>query len=67
METTEEREHGILHDILTKEELLSIQNPSLNKLKSYFTEKFEEFLTAKAVFETSRQNLGEISILFLII
>ncbi|XP_051174649.1 nucleoprotein TPR-like isoform X2 [Leptopilina boulardi] len=57
METTEEREHGILHDILTQEELLSIQNPSLNKLKSYFTEKFEEFLTAKAVFETSRQNL----------
>lgn len=64
METTEENEHGHLNEILTTDELSQIPNSSLKKLQSYFNDKFEEYLTAKAIFETSRQNLGEIFILF---
>lgn len=57
METTEENEHGHLNEILTTDELSQIPNSSLKKLQSYFNDKFEEYLTAKAIFETSRQNL----------
>ena len=60
METTEESEHDVLKEILTEDELSQIPNETAKKLKTYFNEKLEEFLTAKAVFETGRQNLGKI-------
>ncbi|XP_033209143.1 nucleoprotein TPR-like isoform X2 [Belonocnema kinseyi] len=57
METTEESEHDVLGEILTPDELSQVAEGTAKKLKTYFNEKLEEFLTAKAVFETGRQNL----------
>ncbi|XP_012270418.1 nucleoprotein TPR isoform X2 [Orussus abietinus] len=56
---TEENERNILQDILSAEEISQIPDGIAKKLKSYFNDKFEEFITAKAVFETSRQNLEQ--------
>ncbi|XP_012263360.2 nucleoprotein TPR isoform X2 [Athalia rosae] len=59
METMQENPHNVLNDILTEEELTQIPEGVSKKLKSYFDERFEEFLTAKAVCETAKQNLEQ--------
>ncbi|XP_066587232.1 nucleoprotein TPR isoform X2 [Prorops nasuta] len=59
MESQEETEHDVLKDILDEDELAQIPESVGKKLKIYFNEKCEEFITAKAIFETNRQSLEE--------
>lgn len=58
METADENEHNVLHEILNEEELTQVPEVIKKKLGVYFNTKFEEFITAKAVFESNRKNLG---------
>lgn len=59
MEKAEENEHNVLREILSEEELMQIPERSAKKLKTYFNEKFEQYITAKAVFETNRKNFDQ--------
>lgn len=54
----EENEHNVLRDVLSEEELTQIPQGLATKLNTYFNEKFEQYITAKAVFETNRKNFG---------
>lgn len=47
-----------LGKILSKEELDKIPPDILQKLESHFVEKFEEFLTSKALCETAKRSIG---------
>lgn len=64
MEATEDSEYDVLCKALTNDELAQVPGEIATKLRSYFTENFEEFITAKAVFQNSRQSLGNYPILF---
>lgn len=68
MEKTEENEHNVLGEVLTKEELTQVPDALAKKLNTYFNEKFEQYITAKAVFETNRKNFGmfELNFIFFI-
>ncbi|KOX78183.1 Nucleoprotein TPR [Melipona quadrifasciata] len=59
MEKAEENEHNVLREILSEEELTQIPERLAKKLKTYFNEKFEQYITAKAVFETNRKNFDQ--------
>nr|XP_050852779.1 nucleoprotein TPR-like isoform X1 [Vespula vulgaris] len=59
METGDENEHNVLHEILNEEELTQVPEVIKKKLGVYFNTKFEEFITAKAVFESNRKNLEQ--------
>uniref|UniRef100_A0A182NZD0 Nucleoprotein TPR n=1 Tax=Anopheles epiroticus TaxID=199890 RepID=A0A182NZD0_9DIPT len=48
---------GVLHSILSPDELGAIPEPSLKKIESACEKKFEEYLTAKALFETTKTDL----------
>lgn len=58
METAEDNEHDVLRRVLTADELTQIPQDIGRKLTTYFTDSFEKFLTAQAVFQTGRQSLG---------
>lgn len=55
----EQTEDDVLTKILTAEELTLVPNDIANKLRKHFTENFEEFITAKAVFQHGKQSLGK--------
>ncbi|XP_008561192.1 nucleoprotein TPR [Microplitis demolitor] len=57
MEQTEESDCDVLKKILTEDELTQLSETVANKLRNYFNENFEEFITAKAVFQHTRQSL----------
>ncbi|KAF3420193.1 hypothetical protein E2986_05707 [Frieseomelitta varia] len=59
MEKAEENEHNVLREILSEEELTQIPEGLAKKLNAYFNEKFEQYITAKAVFETNRKNFDQ--------
>lgn len=59
MEVAEENEPNILREIVSDEELAQIPRELTRKINAHFNEKFEEFITAKAVFETNRKCLGK--------
>ncbi|KAG6796804.1 nucleoprotein TPR [Apis mellifera caucasica] len=59
MEKTEENEHNVLREVLSEEELAQIPEGFIKKLNVYFNEKFEQYITAKAVFETNRKNFDQ--------
>ncbi|KOC65673.1 Nucleoprotein TPR [Habropoda laboriosa] len=59
MEKTEENEHNVLREALSEEELMQIPEGLAKKLNVYFNEKFEQYITAKAVFETNRKNFDQ--------
>ena len=58
MEVTKEAKYKILQEVLLPTELIDIPDNICEKLDNFFREKFEGFITAKAVFETNRKNLG---------
>ncbi|XP_024876548.1 F-box/LRR-repeat protein 2-like [Temnothorax curvispinosus] len=58
MEAVEESEPNVLREIAS-EELAQIPRESTRKINAHFNAKFEEFITAKAVFETSRKCLEQ--------
>lgn len=61
MEVVEENELNVLREIVNDEELAQIPRELTRKLNVHFNEKFEEFITAKAVFETNRKCLGKLN------
>lgn len=65
MEKTEENEHNVLGEVLTEEELTQVPDALAKKLNAYFNEKFEQYITAKAVFETNRKNFGKFELNFI--
>ncbi|XP_067216179.1 nucleoprotein TPR isoform X3 [Linepithema humile] len=59
MEVVEENEPNVLREIANDEELAQIPQELVRKIHSHFNVKFDEFITAKAVFETNRKNLEQ--------
>lgn len=49
----------MLHSILSPEELGAIPEASIKKIESACEKKFEDFLTAKALCETTKTDLGK--------
>lgn len=60
MEVIEENEINIFREIVNDDELAQIPCELLKKIQSHFNAKCDEFITAKAVFESSRKNLGKV-------
>lgn len=61
MEAVEEGEQpNVLREIASDEELAQIPRELARKIHAHFTSKFDEFITAKAVFETGRKTLGKL-------
>lgn len=60
METSEEVEHNVLRQILDQQELAAVPPEILTKLAHHFHSKFDEFITARAILETGKQNYGNI-------
>lgn len=61
METVEDGEQpNVLREIASDEELEQIPKELARKIHAHFNAKFDEFITAKAVFETSRKTLGKL-------
>lgn len=60
MEAVEESEPNALREIANDEELTLIPRELIRKINVHFNAKFEEFITAKAVFETNRKCLGKL-------
>lgn len=60
METVEDGEQpNVLREIASDEELEQIPKELARKIHAHFNAKFDEFITAKAVFETSRKTLEQ--------
>lgn len=61
MEVIEENEPNVLREIVNDEELAQIPKELAKRILSHFHAKCDEFITAKAVFESSRKNLGKLN------
>ncbi|XP_011866769.1 PREDICTED: nucleoprotein TPR [Vollenhovia emeryi] len=59
MEAVEESEPNVLREIANDEELAQIPRELTRRIHAHFNAKFEEFITAKAVFETNRKCLEQ--------
>ncbi|XP_072763769.1 nucleoprotein TPR isoform X2 [Anoplolepis gracilipes] len=60
METLEDGEQpNVLREIANDEELEQIPKELARKIHAHFNSKFDEFITAKAVFETNRKTLEQ--------
>ncbi|XP_033340581.1 nuclear basket protein megator isoform X1 [Megalopta genalis] len=59
MEKTDENDHNALQEVLSDEELTRIPEGCVKKLNTFFNEKFERYITAKAVFETNKKNFDQ--------
>ncbi|EGI65458.1 Nucleoprotein TPR [Acromyrmex echinatior] len=55
----EESDHNVLLEIANDEELTQIPRELVRKINVHFNNRFEEFITAKAVFETNRKCLEQ--------
>ncbi|XP_020297083.1 nucleoprotein TPR-like isoform X2 [Pseudomyrmex gracilis] len=55
----EESEPNVLREIMNDEELAQIPKEIAKKIHAHFNAKFDEFITAKAVYETNRKNLEQ--------
>lgn len=53
----------ILSKILGRRELDKISAETVKKIEKYFEERFEEFLTSQALYETSQRTNGKFLIL----
>lgn len=53
-----------LNDVLSEAELASIPDPVAEKINTYIDKKFEEYLTSKALHETSKTQIGKTGALF---
>lgn len=65
MEATES-ETGANHlkNVLSEAEINNLSNNVVQKINDYIESKFDEYLTAKALHETSRVQLGEYAPVF---
>ncbi|XP_034946959.1 nucleoprotein TPR [Chelonus insularis] len=57
MEQAEDTENDVLKKVLTNDELTQVPDEIATKLRNYFNEQFEKFITAQAVFQHNRQSL----------
>lgn len=48
-----------LKNVLSDAELNNIPDPVANKINGYIEQKFEEYLTSKALHETSKSQIGK--------
>ncbi|XP_026730611.1 nucleoprotein TPR isoform X2 [Trichoplusia ni] len=48
-----------LTDVLSQEEIANLSNPVAEKINAYIDEKFGEYLTAKALHETNKTQIGD--------
>lgn len=48
-----------LNNVLSEEELANIPNPVVEKINTYIDKTFEEYLTAKALHEANRTQIGK--------
>ncbi|XP_075979223.1 nuclear basket protein megator isoform X2 [Anticarsia gemmatalis] len=48
-----------LNNVLSEEEFAVIPNPVAEKINTYIDKKFEEYLTAKALHETNKSQIGD--------
>lgn len=60
MESVEETKLNIFQEIANDEELAQIPKELAQKIHSHFNVKCDEFITAKAIFESKRKNLGKL-------
>lgn len=49
----------ILPKVLTRRELDKIANESVAKIEKYFEDRFDEFITSQALFETQQRENGK--------
>lgn len=61
MEVEEKLEFNVLKECLSDNEIEKISSEVCTKLEYFFQEKFDAFITAKAVFETHRKNIGKLN------
>lgn len=55
----------ILSKVLGRRELDNIPNESVVKIEKYYEERFEEFITSQALYESSQRGIGmELKIIF---
>lgn len=57
-------EPSFLKKLLNEEEYASLSETIVTKIETYVQESFDEFLTKKALFETSRLQHGKVIIFF---
>lgn len=48
-----------LNNVLSDEEIADLPNPVAEKINAYIDQKFGEYLTAKALLETNKSQIGE--------
>lgn len=48
-----------LHNVLSESEIANLPNAVSEKINAYIDQKFEEYLTSKALHETSKSQIGE--------
>lgn len=56
----EDNEFKMLRDCLSLDEITKIPDSICKKLDISIKTKFDEFITAKAIFEVNRKNLGKL-------
>lgn len=54
----------IVTKILTRRELDKVPNDIVKKIEKYFEDRFDEFLTTQALYETSQRENGKYFIFF---
>lgn len=58
-EEVQEQSTGLLRSILSEEEVAAIPAETTKKIEGHYEQKLEEFLTAKALCETAKTNVGK--------
>lgn len=58
-EVQQEQSTGLLRSILSEEEVAAIPTETTKKIEGHYEQKLEEFLTAKALCETAKTNVGK--------
>lgn len=48
-----------LENVLSQSEIADLSSPVAEKINSYIDQKFEEYLTSKALHEASKTQIGE--------
>lgn len=54
-----------LENVLSQTEITNIPNPVAVKINEYIDQKFSEYLTSKALYETSKSQIGEYPVFLL--
>lgn len=58
-ESVEAGDKNHLNNVLSETEIANLPNGVANKINSYIDTKFEEYMTSKALLETSKTQIGK--------